>query len=273
MLSAGLYRFTGGRDDGMRVYVDNEPIVDWWTFGNADYSVDKVVTGGPHELRVEYFEGGGGARAEFTYERIGDVVPADGGYSAEYFANRNLQGAPVLTRTGRRRRLQLGRRHAWRRRARGQLLRPVDQVVDVEEAGTYKFTVTSDDGFRLYRGRAAGARQVGPPGADDVHRDPPAERGRARDRARVLRGERGRGRQAQLRADRRTASAAPPEPFAAEYFDNSTLAGDPGAHAVRDDAIDFDWGEGAPAPACPATGSRRAGRGRRPTPPAPIGSA
>ena len=26
------------------------------------------------------------------------VVPADGGYAAEYFANRNLAGAPVLTR-------------------------------------------------------------------------------------------------------------------------------------------------------------------------------
>ena len=45
-------------------------------FGNAEYSVDKVVTGGPHELRVEYFEAGGGARAEFSYDRIGDVVSA-----------------------------------------------------------------------------------------------------------------------------------------------------------------------------------------------------
>jgi glucose/arabinose dehydrogenase len=32
-----------------------------------------------HELRVEYFEGGGGARAEFSYDRIGEVVPTDGG--------------------------------------------------------------------------------------------------------------------------------------------------------------------------------------------------
>ena len=50
---------------------------------------------GVHQLRVEYFEGGGGARAEFSYDRIGDVVPADGAYAAEYFANRNLEGAPV----------------------------------------------------------------------------------------------------------------------------------------------------------------------------------
>ena len=99
MLSAGVYRFTGVRDDGIRAYIDNVPVVDQWTFGNEEYSVDKVVTGGAHELRVEYFEAGGGARAEFTYDRIGEVVPADGGYAAEYFDNRNLAGTPVLTRT------------------------------------------------------------------------------------------------------------------------------------------------------------------------------
>ena len=99
VLSAGVYRFSGGRDDGLRAYIDNVPVIDAWTFGNADFSVDKVVLGGPHELRVEYFEGGGGARAEFTYERIGNVVPEEGGYAAEYFANRNLTGAPALTRT------------------------------------------------------------------------------------------------------------------------------------------------------------------------------
>ena len=74
MLSAGVYRFSGARDDGLRAYIDNVPVVDEWTFGSDQYSVDKVVLGGPHELRVEYFEAGGGARAEFTYERIGDVV-------------------------------------------------------------------------------------------------------------------------------------------------------------------------------------------------------
>ena len=81
MLSAGVYRFSGVRDDGIRAYIDNVPVVDQWTFGNAEYSIDKVVAGGQHELRVEYFEAGGGARAEFSYDRIGEVVPTDGGYT------------------------------------------------------------------------------------------------------------------------------------------------------------------------------------------------
>ena len=55
-LSAGVYRFTGVHDDGIRAYIDDVPVVDHWSFGNTDYSVDKVVAGGTHELRVEYFE-------------------------------------------------------------------------------------------------------------------------------------------------------------------------------------------------------------------------
>jgi glucose/arabinose dehydrogenase/PKD repeat protein len=73
-LSAGLYRFTGARDDGIRAYIDNVPIVDAWSSGNQTYSADKVVASGTHDLRVEYFEGGGDARAEFTYDRIGGVA-------------------------------------------------------------------------------------------------------------------------------------------------------------------------------------------------------
>jgi hypothetical protein len=41
-------------------------------------------------------------------------------------------------------------RDPWRRRACGQLLRPLRQVADSGEAGTSAFTVTSGDGFRLH---------------------------------------------------------------------------------------------------------------------------
>ena len=64
----------------------------------------------------------------------------------------------------------------------------------------------------------------------------------------------------------------PPEPFAAEYFDNADLAGTPVLAAV-DDAIDFDWGGGSPDSAVPANGFSAAGRGRSTTRRAPTGSA
>ena len=149
-LSAGVYRFSGVRDDGIRAYIDNVPVVDQWTSGNAEYSVDKVVSGGQHELRVEYFESGGGARAEFTYDRIGDVVAAEGGYAAEYFSNRDLTGAPVLTRQDN------AVDFDWGGGIPGDGM-PADNFsarwtksLTVAEEGSYKFTVTGDDGVRLY---------------------------------------------------------------------------------------------------------------------------
>jgi hypothetical protein len=251
-LSAGLYRFSGARDDGIRAYVDNVPVVDHWGFGSDQFSTEKLVAGGTHELRVEFFESGGGARAEFTYDRIGDVVASDGGYSAEYFANRNLDGAPVLTRT------DDAIDFNWGGGTPGQGV-PADNFsarwtkpLTLEQAGTYKFTVTSDDGVRLYldgqkvldkwifqgattyavtRSLAAGTHQLVveyfdangdavakfkyEPTADPPPPPPPA-----------------------------------PEPFAAQYFANTTLSGDP-VLARTDDAIDFDWGEGSPGPAVP----------------------
>jgi glucose/arabinose dehydrogenase/PKD repeat protein len=250
VLSAGLYRFSGAHDDGIRAYIDNVPVVDKWGFGNAEFSVDKVVTGGPHELRVEHFEGGGGARAEFTYDRIGDVVPADGGYAAEYFDNRTLQGAPVLTRTDDAVDFNWGGGTPGDRVPTDNFSARWTKELALEEPGAYEFTVSGDDGVRLYvdgqivldkwfpqgvttytvtRQLSAGSHQLVleyfEAGGDAVARfsyaptsEPPPP---------------------------------PPEPFAAEYFANSTLTGDP-VLSRTDAVLDFDWGEGTPDPAVPA---------------------
>jgi glucose/arabinose dehydrogenase len=246
-LSAGVYQFTGARDDGIRAYIDNVSVVDAWTFGNAEYSVDKVVQGGLHDLRVEYFEGGGGARAEFSYERIGEVVPTEAGYAAEYFANRDLQGSPVLTRE------DDTVDFDWGGGTPGDGV-PADNFsarwtksVTLEETGSYKVTVTGDDGVRLYvdgqrvidkwipqsrtaytvtRHLTQGSHQIQleyfEAGGDAV--------------AKLA---------FQSTSDPPPPPPPPPEPFTAEYFDNSTLSGEP-VLIRSDDAIAFDWGEGSP---------------------------
>jgi glucose/arabinose dehydrogenase len=247
VLSAGVYRFSGARDDGIRAYIDDVPVVDAWAFGNAEYSVDKVVAGGPHELRVEYFEGGGGARAEFSYNRIGEVVPTEGGYAAEYFANRNLQGTPVLTRA------DDAIDFDWGGGAPGDAV-PADNFsarwtksLTVAEEGSYKFTVTSDDGARLYvdgqkvidkwipqsRTTHSATRQL-TPGTHQVVLEYFEANGDAVARFGYER-----------TSDPPPPPPPPPEPFAAEYFDNGGLSGEP-VVTRSDDAIDFDWGEGSP---------------------------
>ena len=248
-LSAGVYRFAGTRDDGMRVFLDGVEIIDRWTFGNAAFSVDKVVTGGSHELRVDHFEGGGGARAELNYDRIGDVVAGDGGYTAEYFANRSLQGPPALTRE------DDAIDFSWGGGAPGDGI-PADnfsarwtKALTLETGGTYKFTVTSDDGVRLFvDGQVLLDRWVLQSATTHT-----ATRALEAGTHQVVLEYFEAGGDAEARMTYEPTAdppPPPPEPFLAEYFDNSVLAGAP--TLVRtDNAIDFDWGEAAPHPSLP----------------------
>jgi hypothetical protein len=54
--SAGTYRFNATRDDGLRIYVDNNLILDKWFYGYTNESVDYYLTSGPHIIKVEMYE-------------------------------------------------------------------------------------------------------------------------------------------------------------------------------------------------------------------------
>jgi hypothetical protein len=58
----GKYRFFATMDDGMRVWLDDELIVDQWHNGSArTVTVDKDLSQGKHKLKIEYFENNGDA--------------------------------------------------------------------------------------------------------------------------------------------------------------------------------------------------------------------
>jgi tetratricopeptide (TPR) repeat protein len=62
-LPAGRYLFVATSDDGVRLYVDGRLVIDSWV--DRPPSRDAVVLelgAGAHALRVEYFQGGGGAQ-------------------------------------------------------------------------------------------------------------------------------------------------------------------------------------------------------------------
>ncbi|HEX5594515.1 MAG TPA: PA14 domain-containing protein [Micromonosporaceae bacterium] len=147
VLSAGVYRFSGASDDGIRVFVDNVPVLDQWREQHATYSVDAVVLGGTHTIRVEYFENGGDALAKFRYERIADITPV-GGYSAQYYANPDLSGPPSVSRADE------AIDFDWGLGSPDPEIPPDNfsarwiRTLEFAE-GSYTFTVTGDDGVRL----------------------------------------------------------------------------------------------------------------------------
>jgi glucose/arabinose dehydrogenase len=251
-LSAGVYRFSGMRDDGMRAYIDNVPVVDHWTFGNQGFSVDKVVTGGTHELRVEYFESGGGAQAEFSYDRVGDSRPTDGGYAAEYFANRDMAGVPILTRTDDAIDFDWGGGAPADAGPADNFSARWTKSLTLDHDGAYKFTVTSDDGARLFldgqkvldkwnlQSRTTNTVSfLLPQGSHQI----------------VLEYFEASGDAVAKFGYEPTSDPAPPlvpaaAPYAAEYFGNRDLTGSP-VLTRNEAAVDFDWGSDGPGGGVP----------------------
>jgi len=63
----GVYEFTTFSDDGARVYIDGQLILDFWVDqGPEEHTANKQMTSGPHTVVVEYYENGGGALMYFT---------------------------------------------------------------------------------------------------------------------------------------------------------------------------------------------------------------
>jgi hypothetical protein len=103
---------------------------------------------GTHEIVLEYYESGGGAMAQFSFGPSDEPPPPVTPFTAEFFANRDLAGSPVVTRMDERIDFQ------WGGAAPDPAL-PNDSFsarwtrTTTYEAGTYRFTVTGDDGIRV----------------------------------------------------------------------------------------------------------------------------
>ncbi|WP_433617871.1 PA14 domain-containing protein [Dactylosporangium sp. CA-139114] len=147
VLPAGLYRFSGASDDGVRVSVDGLPIVDKWRDQNEDFSADVSLLGGAHDIRVEYYEHAAGARLHFGYKRVGDVA-APAGWTGAYYVGTDLGGAPAMLRT------DGAIDFDWGSGSPGPAI-PADGFsarwtrTEHLAGGAYRITATSDDGIRV----------------------------------------------------------------------------------------------------------------------------
>lgn len=76
--SSGRYRFTTTVDDGVRLWVDGQLLIDSWQSQPATtYEAEISLTAGSIPLKVEYYENGGLAEAHLSWSRIGER-PAPG---------------------------------------------------------------------------------------------------------------------------------------------------------------------------------------------------
>lgn len=159
-LAAGTYRWQVSADDGIRVYVNGQLVLNEWQFQSADFTFDHAISGGNTNIVVEYFENTGHARANVSYQRIGgdsggDSEGAGGGggfaerWRGEYYNNRFLSGAPQLIRASN------VLDFVWRTGSPDATINADNfsarwtRTIHVE-GGRYRFTTRADDGVRIF---------------------------------------------------------------------------------------------------------------------------
>ncbi|HEX6386084.1 MAG TPA: PA14 domain-containing protein [Anaerolineae bacterium] len=145
-LAEGNYRFYAVMDDGLRLIIDGTLIINEWRDGSQrEVSKDVWLATGSHDLRVEYYESTGDALVRVSWQRL-EGYPE---WRGEYWANRNLSGAPLLVRNDRK--IDFN----WGFSAPDPVL-PEDEfsarwtrILDFER-GTYRLYARADDGVRVY---------------------------------------------------------------------------------------------------------------------------
>lgn len=100
---AGTYRFTIMADDGVQLWVDYSNVLSTYNAPRPGetLTVDVTLTAGTHHLQVDYREITDTAYLKMTWIDINSIPtqPVGTNWTAQYYSNPNLQGAPFATQT------------------------------------------------------------------------------------------------------------------------------------------------------------------------------
>jgi hypothetical protein len=139
------YLFFAFTDDGVRVYVDGNKVIDQWT--NAPNRVlygKRSVSGGDRQVVVEYFEDQGDARLA-----VGWMLALQNAWIGEYYDNNDLGQPPMFISQ------DSAINFDWYQGSPNTLI-PSDNFsirwsrdYDFGSSGPYRFTVHVDDGVRI----------------------------------------------------------------------------------------------------------------------------
>lgn len=98
-LEGGEYLVRTTADDGVRVFIDGNLIInEWHIAAGREYTAQRFLSTGQHTVTVEYFEAGGLASLDFALQRTTVSPPADGTLPVTIRASRlNVRNAPSLS--------------------------------------------------------------------------------------------------------------------------------------------------------------------------------
>lgn len=144
VITPATYRFIATSDDGVRVWLDGALIINgWYDHAPLTFTAERSLSQGLHYVVVEYYDRAGDALLRFFFETV--MV----NWRAEYFNNPRLEGEPALVREDARINFDWGNGSpAPGINADGFSARWTRSVS--LPAGLYRFTMTVDDGGRLW---------------------------------------------------------------------------------------------------------------------------
>lgn len=251
--ASGNWVFTTINDDGMRVWVDNVITVDaWYDQGPTTHTGSIYLTAGWHLVKVEYYNNTLGGTARFAFALQGGQTITN--WKGEYYNNQSLAGSPVVTRD------DANVNFNWGYGSPDPSI-PADHFsvrwtrTLTLNAGTWRFTTTTDDGVRLWvdnnlvidrwQDQSTTAYAVDIPLAAGNH---------------AVRMEYYENVGTAVAVLGYTLSYIPPLPtpvpqpvpgnWRGQYFNNMTLSGYP-VLTRNDSSVHFDWGYGSPDPSIP----------------------
>jgi hypothetical protein len=145
--SAGDYTFVVTTDDGARLWVDEQILIDQWRDQSATtFTAIKSLGAGYHNLRLEYYEHFGDALCQLSWS----TGAATGDWRGEYYNNTSLTGGPVLVRNE----TAINFNWGYGSPAPGVNVDGFSarwtRDAYFPSSGNYTFSVTVDDGVRLW---------------------------------------------------------------------------------------------------------------------------
>lgn len=144
-LDNATYLFYAYSDDGVRVYLDDTLIIDQWN--NATdrvYFATASVGAGTYSLRVEYYEDVGDAQIKFSWG-----LRNESAWVGEYYRNKDLGGSPYFIRQDNTIAFDWGSGGPNGLNQSNDYSVRWQNILDFN-ASTYNFSVTSEDGVRVY---------------------------------------------------------------------------------------------------------------------------
>ena len=237
----GTYSVFATADDGVRVWLDGNKVIDAWRPQSATTYRTRQTLSGRHEVKMEYYEQGGNAVAILGWEEVITSCPT-GQFMAEYFDNRNLSGDPAIIRC------EDVIKKDWGNSGPGEGISSNDFSVrwmgrfNFAE-GAYVFGLMVDDGVRLWVDNEMVANAWVDMGFQELRPRRTLSSGEHEIRMEYY--DKDGSATAKLNWEEAIVSC-PTGQFLAEYYNNINLQGDPFLTQCENN-INYNWGTGSPA--------------------------